>query len=119
MRNDCADFISRYNQRIDNLYATIEDNDNIVFVLHYKEYPHELANIIRKKWPNKNFVILTLNTPYFHESHQSQPTNIETPLNNILFFTIRYPRENYVWYENQDPVWENKINNILSIYLDK
>tara|TARA_B100000424_G_C22942856_1_gene501637 strand:- start:1788 stop:3605 length:1818 start_codon:yes stop_codon:yes gene_type:complete len=119
MRNDCADFISRYNQRIDNLYATIENNDNIVFVLHYKEYPHELANIVRKKWPNKNFVILTLNTPYFHESHQSQPTNIETPLNNILFFTIRYPCENYVWYENQDPVWENKINNILSIYLDK
>lgn len=117
MRNDWENFVTRYQTRIKNFYDTISSNDSLVFVLHYNKYPVELVNVIKNKWPEKKFIIITLNTPYFHESHQDQPTNVEVASDNFLFFTIRYPFENYVWYEHQSPEHEGKIKHILDTYL--
>tara|TARA_B100001094_G_scaffold320711_1_gene367340 strand:+ start:2359 stop:4185 length:1827 start_codon:yes stop_codon:yes gene_type:complete len=119
MRNNCEEFVKRYQTRIDNLYCTINSNESLVFVLHYNKHPIELVEIIKRKWPLKKFVVLTLNTPYFHESHQDQPNNVEIANNNFLFFTIRYPKQNYVWYRDQSETWERKIQNILKTYLNE
>jgi hypothetical protein len=119
VRNDYEMFCERYSKRILNWNSLLETDQHVVFLLHYKQYPVELVSIIRNKYPDLQFTILTINCPYVHERYSDQPTNIETATNNILFYTIRKPKEDYLWYVDQDDEWESRIEDVLSKHLCK
>jgi hypothetical protein len=76
-----------------------------------------LVNIIKKKYPPLEFTILTLNLPFHHEKYTDQPTNIQTPTENMLFYTVRKPKPEYVWYIDQDPEWEERVGSVFSNHL--
>lgn len=119
-KNDYELFTERYFNRIANFKNILNTTtEYVMFILHYKQYPVELVNVIKGKYPLLHFTILTINCPYVHESYSRQPTNIETITNNMLFYTVRKPMEDYLWYVHQDERWEAKIESILSKHIKK
>jgi hypothetical protein len=117
-RNDYELFCERYTRRIQNFHNLLNNaTSHVVFILNYKEYPSELVNIIKKKYPPLEFTILTLNLPFHHEKYTDQPTNIQTPTENMLFYTVRKPKPEYVWYIDQDPEWEERVGSVFSNHL--
>lgn len=117
IKNDYDNFKSIYTARIQNFYNLIHntpDTETILFILHYNKYPTELIDILKFKFPSLKFVILTFNIPYYEDSYLNQPTNVEIPYNNFVFYTIRKPTTNYIWYETQDVVWEKQFETILT-----
>nr|QOI90542.1 hypothetical protein HWQ62_00411 [Pyramimonas orientalis virus] len=118
-KNDYDLFCRRYSNRINNFKELLNTSEHVVFLLHYKDYPKELVSIIKRVFPELQFTILTINCPYEHETYYDQPTNIETVENNILFYTIKKPKANYLWYVDQDEKWESKIEDILKKHLNK
>lgn len=117
MKNNGEEFVKRYSKRINNFYQTMRSNNKFVFVLHYNKYPLELVDLIKTKWPDKEFLIITLNTPYATEFHHNYPTNIEVEHNNFMFFTLRYPYKHYLWYEHHDYEFEQRVKRIFDTYL--
>jgi len=117
-RNDYELFCERYTRRIQNFHNLLNNaTSHVVFILNYREYPYELVNIIKKKYPTLEFTILTLNLPLHHENYTDQPTNIQTPTENMLFYTVRKPKPEYVWYIDQDPEWEERVGSVFSNHL--
>ena len=116
-RNDYELFCERYKNRIDNFHKLLSTTEHVVFLLHYKKYPIELVSIIKEKYPELKFTIITINCPYVHEKYYDQPTNIEKVTNNMLFYTIRKPKEDYLWYVDQDDEWEKRIEHVLDRHL--
>ena len=119
IKNDYDAFRTRYTNRINNFHELLQSSDNVVFLLHYKEYPIELVSIIKKKYPDLKFTILTINCPYFHESYLKQPTNVEIDTDGFLFYTIKKPMEDYLWYVHNDEKWEALIEDIYGTHLAK
>jgi hypothetical protein len=119
IRNDYELFCERYYNRIKNWNTLLNTDKHVVFLLHYRRYPVELVSIIRNKYPNLNFTILTVNCPYVHEKYSDQPTNIERITDHILFYTIRKPKEDYLWYVDQDKEWEARIEDVLNKHICK
>ena len=118
-KNDYELFCERYRNRILNFKGLLNTNEHVVFLLHYNKYPTELVSIIKKIYPSLQFTILTINCPYEHELYHEQPSNIESVTNNMLFYTIRKPKADYLWYVNPDPKWESLIESVLHKHLDK
>lgn len=119
VRNDYELFCERYHNRIQNWNTLLNTDEHVVFLLHYKRYPVELVSIIKRKYPNLEFTILTINCPYVHEKYSDQPSNIERVTDHILFYTIRKPKEDYLWYVDQDEEWESRIEEVLKRHLCK
>jgi hypothetical protein len=120
-RDDFLKFRERYDRRVNdfrNVMATT--TDHVVFLLHYKKYPVELVDAIKDRYPELRFTILTINCPYAHESYLDQPTNVETDVDRYLFYTIRKPSEDYLWYETPfDEDWEKCIESVYDRHLFK
>lgn len=119
IKGDFSLFRERYSKRIQNFYKTLERRDKLVFLLHYKEYPTELVAVIRRKFPNLKFTILTINCPYSHESYLQQPTNVENDTDGFLFYTIKKPFEDYLWYVHNDATWEALIEDVYALQLPR
>ena len=121
IKGDYVLFRERYANRIKNfndlLHINTVQKSKVVFLLHYKEYPIELVSIIKKKYPGLNFTILTINCPYSHETYLQQPTNVENDTEGFLFYTIKKPFEDYLWYVHNDDAWEALIEDVYATHL--
>lgn len=61
VENNFEKFIERYNNRIDHFRNYLINTNHIDFILwRYNSVPTELVNIIKKKYPNLQFVINTI-----------------------------------------------------------
>lgn len=119
IKNDYEAFKERYEQRIQNWKHILHQSSRVVFLLHYKQYPTELVSIIKEKYPHLEFTILTINCPYFHETYLQQPTNVENDTESFLFYTIKKPMDDYLWYVHNDKDWESIIEQVYEKHLNK
>lgn len=120
-RDDFFKFRERYDRRVNDFKNVMSTTtEHVVFLLHYKKYPVELVDTIKERYPQLQFTILTINCPYVHESYLDQPTNVEIDNDNYLFYSIRKPSEDYVWYEEPfDEEWEKLIEDVYNRHLFK
>ncbi|MDD2781550.1 DUF1796 family putative cysteine peptidase [Sulfuricurvum sp.] len=114
----------KYEKRVVNFYQYLKDSD-ILFICTYARvvYPIELCSILRRKFPELNFKLLSL---FFFEPEAYQieyfyPQKLSSDF--IDHHAIPYPYKGYEWYKPEHfeseagKSFEEKIAQILSAYI--
>lgn len=100
----------RYTNRINNFYNYINEgikrskseNAYIIFILNHNMYPKELYLILKKKFPELNYIILTLNIGFEAMKKYNQISILDSLYKeNVSFYNITYPYNEYIWYEEE------------------
>jgi hypothetical protein len=103
-KNDFALLRSVYAKRVENFCTDVCKEGKILFVYH-NENPEvtadssqaRLEEALSRKWSNKNYKLIVINTFSFSTEILAQVSNISSS-SNTLTINACYPFDNYVWH---------------------
>ena len=102
---------SRYERRAENFRRLVAEAEakegQIVFGNIGNTYPADLRDVLASRFPRLDFHILTINLLGRSSMYRDTLPNIEfgseeASVNNFSFYSIRRPRDGYVWYDSND-----------------